>query len=65
MKPDSYFEPYAKAAFTKAMENMDATKLSWDELPDSPKQAWIEAIKEVFFMLNVQDAETGEFYVER
>lgn len=62
---EQLFEPYAKAAFTKAIGILDAPKVKWDDLPDNPKQAWIEAVKEVFYMLNVQNAETGEFYVER
>lgn len=65
MKPDSFFEPFAKAAFTKAISILDVPKIKWDELPDNTKRAWIETVKEVFFILNVQDAKTGEFFVEK
>lgn len=69
-KPDSYFLPFAKAAYhdyglTTDFKNFQGNPMpEWDALPDKIKSAWIASVKSTFRILRVSFLPNGDYAVQ-
>lgn len=67
MKPDEYFIPYAEAAFNAYDDAVPSPSLGlspevdlWAVTTPAQRACWIAAVKAVFKLLDVVDADTGD-----
>lgn len=70
MKPDAFFERYAKAGYegygeSTGHKNYQGLPMpSYEDLPEKQKRAWVDAVKAVLKGLVVRDGPDGEPWVD-